>query len=211
LGGKNEIPGAFCLPCKRPYLLMMSLDVRDPRLNLSFPLGRKEGLLEGDGRELHDLPLLYCWSCGPCLDYRVNPEGGIDVLNHSKDASWPDSCWPYEPYPDNFPSRSLRLASMPSRAQSLISKRNAGKLSDSEKYSRKNQELLLIKHQIGGEPRIQQGNDLARGVLCKRRSPFLAAVAGETGSKQKFSSYGVQVLFFYCAPCQVVSALHDCD
>src|SRR5262245_10198011 len=156
LGGKNGIPGALCLPCKRPLLLMMSLDVRDRRLNLTLPRGRRERQFEGTPRDLHDIPLLYCWSCGPWLDYRVNPEGGVDVLNHSKEGSWPDSCWPYEPYPEEFPRKYLRLSPMSSRGQELIRRSNTRKLSDKERWAGKNQEFLKLKHQIGGEPLVQQ-------------------------------------------------------
>jgi hypothetical protein len=210
LGGKHDLAGAYCFPCKLPYLLMMSLDTRDPRLGLSFPHGRFEDPLHRQ-RPLHELPLLYCWSCGPCLDYRINPEGGIDPLNHSKEASWPYSCLPYEPYPKSFPKKHLRLTPMTSRTQELLRKRNAGTLDEAASTSEEDHRSLLLKHQIGGEPRFQQGFYGAKCALCGKPPPFLAAVAETTGSKKKFSPYGVQVLFFYCAPCQVVSTYHDCD
>lgn len=215
LGGKNDLPGAVCLPCNRPLLLMISLDVRDKRLGLELPRGRKEEPLEGKPRELYDIPLLYCWSCGPQLHYRLNPEGGVDVLNHAKDSCWPNSCWPFEPYPDSFPRKHLRLSRIGAATQELMRRKNSGKLSKETLFDKRLHSVLTLRHQIGGEPILQQSGGLSGFLscpLCDGKTPFIASVADETGSKETFhENSGLQVVFHYCIRCQVVYASHECD
>lgn len=213
LGGKSDLPGAVCHPCGRPLLLMMSLDVRDPRLNLKLPQGRRDEPLDGPERDLHDLPLLYCWSCGADLDYRLSPNGGIDVLNHTK-SRWPTSCLPYDPYPESFPRRDLRLVPIPPHVQRLIRKNNAKHL-DGVTLSPEARRYLRPALQVGGEPVFVQKLSLAGGwdcTLCGGDSPFLAAVADPPKYGKGFhdNSY-LQVVFHWRQVCQVLNAYHECD
>jgi hypothetical protein len=222
VGGKNDLPGAFCAPCKRPLLLMKSIDVRDSRLGLRLPQGRHERVIRRPGkhleRDLFDIPLLYCWSCGSLLYYRLNPEGGVDVLNHSKEQMdvLMDACLPYFPYPTSFPKKHLRLVPISTKAQRTIHEDNAGVLEDDGSASSVQlRPYLRPRHQVGGEPHFEQKSCLKGGrkcVLCRKDAPLLASVADETGSKLTFhgGSY-VQVIYHYCPHCQVVSGYHECD
>lgn len=230
VGGKNELQGAVCLPCKRPLLLMMSLDTRDPRLEIKLTQGRLEMRISEGGeigaaaqpytsrleeRTFHDVPLLYCWSCGDHLDYRLNPAGGVDVLDQSAFHNAPGLCLPYEPYPRSFPSKHIGLEAVPSHVQEIIRKQNAGTLDKEARWTPGVREALSLRHQIGGEPWFLQRDCLEgdwKCSLCRGDMPFLASVADETGSKKTFhhGAY-VQVVFHYCAACQVVNAYHECS
>jgi hypothetical protein len=184
---------------------MAALDTRDPRLGLRLKkTGRKN--------RIH-LPLLYCWSCGPWLSYRLNPVGGIDVLDNENRSP---GCYPYEPYPKSFPGRWVRLVPVAPEVQSLIRKKNEGKLKDDGSLPDEQRQYLIPRHQLGGQAYFQQGfslKDPCACVLCGKSSPFLAAIGNETGGGKTFygENFLLQTIFHYCAACQVVCGHHECD
>lgn len=227
-GGTQDLPGAVCLACDRRLFRMASLDTRDSRLGLKLPRGRQDRrfneLYYQDGKvksgespilwtKLHDLPLLYCWSCGSDLNYRLNPEGGVDVLGHSgmDDPESAGSCLPYEPYPESVASKPLRLKAVPAETQDLIRRENAGRLHEDGPNVRA---ALALRPQVGGEPRFLQKQCLKGGwtcELCRRKTPFLASITDFDGDKSLHGGAYVQVIFHYCEPCQVINAYHECD
>jgi hypothetical protein len=205
LGGKAELPGAFCLPCKRPLLLMAALDTRDPRLGLN--------LRKSDRKNRIHLPLLYCWSCGTWLSYRLNTVGGIDALDNENRGS---TCFPYEPYPKSFPARWVRLVPVAPEIQRLIRRSNEGKLKDNFSMPEERRQYLRPRHQLGGQAFFQQGlclKDGCRCTLCGKNSPFLASIGNETGGGKTFygANYLLQTVFHFCESCQVVCGHHECD
>ena len=231
IGGANKVHGAWCLPCQRPLLLVMTLDTRDPRLGLSLPRGRETLTLDFDPakpletdvgvKKSADLPLFYCWHCMPCLTYRLNPHGGVDVLDHDPftlqgdaHAAQEDGA-PYGDYPSSFMRRRVKLAPVPEQAQSLIHEGNSGTLTDKKKYDSRNGKWLRPRHQVGGEPFFSQGNFKdgdVRCALCGGEMPLIASVADDAGGRKHFAGDPfVHMLFHWCEPCQVVFASHECD
>jgi hypothetical protein len=196
LGGEQDLPGAFCTSCKLPFLLMMSLDVRDGRLGLQWSKGRGEATT---------IPLLYCWSCGDWLDYRLKADGSIERVGDQPDG-WAGSCFPYEPYPKSFPRAWIRLDPVPPETQQRLRKANTDELDGSPPAPR---------HQVGGEPRFVQRTCVEGGWACEvcgKDAPFLAVVGDDAGGGRQFhrNAY-LQVVFHYCQACQVVNAYHECD
>jgi len=196
---------------------MLSLDVRDSRLGLRLARGRnKSHYRDGkwDDQVFHDIPLLYCWSCGPWFSYRLNPKGGVDVLDHDYHEGWPGSCLPYEPYPESFPERPVTLIRITPKEQDLIRKNNQNKLPPSLRHEKETYPYRSPRHQVGGEPYFAQKSAM-KGVTCTlwdEPMPFLASVGDETGWKKTFHDGAwLQVLFHYCGSCQVVDAHHECD
>ncbi len=201
LGGTHKLRKADCPTCKRPFLLMMSLDVRDPKLGLQLP-----------GQQA--LPLLYCWSCGPNMDYQIQSDGRVKLIDPDEDG-WAGSCFPYEPYPKSFPRKSLRLEPVPSGIQDMIRKHNAGKLDDRGQVPEEWSRHLAPRHQVGGEAYFVQRNCVEGGwecASCGKDAPFLASVADEAGDGRRFHKNSfLQVVFHYCQDCRVVNAYHECD
>jgi hypothetical protein len=221
LCGPQDVPGAECMTCRRPLLLMLTLDLTDKRLKFITKPQRVELLLLGKGpevtpdfRTLTDLPLYYCWACGNPLTYRLNKGGGVDVLDHTR-LTMADFKPERPDYPQYLPARRLRLTPIPHDVQKLIHRSNQGELKGDEKYSGANSPYLRPRHQIGGEPYLVQGNasDSRQTCdLCDKDMPIVAVVGDECGRKGGFVGDAfVQVIFHCCDSCQVVVAMNECD
>lgn len=222
LGGRHEIPGGYCQSCRKPLLRMATIDMADKRLRFLQPQYFKNEIsIEPRGKRLTvqtphllEFPLLFCWTCEKAswFSYRLNHHLGVDVLNN--EPGEPKKGFPYKNYPVAFPERRVKLVPLPPKAQELIRLVNARKM-DEIGYKGPYREILVPRHQIGGEPYLVQGSKPDRDVrcsLCKRVIPLLAAIADDTGTAKGFTgnSY-VQVLFHYCVRCGVIEAYNECD
>lgn len=94
--GEHDIPGATCPNCKKALLRLLSLDVRDPRLEL-------------DGLARAFVHLLFCWTCPLSLGftYALGQDGGIALVDHATGAPTPD--FPWRDYPVHFAGSAVEL------------------------------------------------------------------------------------------------------
>lgn len=74
-------------------------------------------------------------------------------------------------------------------------------------------DICQPRHQIGGIPYlVQQEFDEMVCPICGRRMPFLAAIADEAPEGHSFTvNDHVQVLYYFCIDCYVISAIQRCD
>lgn len=202
IGGRNELPGAVCNghKCDRPFLRLLTLDLKDPKL--SFIPALKHG---------PSLPLLYCWPCGGEPTYRLDPSGRITVIGRSSTGREKD--FPYPDYPEAFPKRAASLVPVPAEIQLRIREANAGTIDPGLKFSRKLASHMEPHHHIGGAPYLVQG-DREPGPCpqCGEPMPVLASASSESGSERGFvDDPFTQVVFEYCSSCRIVSATHESD
>ncbi|BDI29279.1 hypothetical protein CCAX7_13300 [Capsulimonas corticalis] len=203
--GEHEIAGADCPNCQKPLLRFLTLDTSDERV----------GLTKLGGRKIH---CLFCWTCGIAQEpfsYQHHDDGSVSLIEYGDGE--PETDFPYEDYPIAFPGASVSLLAISSEAQKSIHSVNAGRTqitSWREKYP----DIFGCKHQVGGEPfLIQQNPDYekerdVRCPECKKRMPFLAAIADDCLDERGFTeNEGVQVLFHLCSACFIFFAFQQCD
>ncbi len=209
VGGPNEVPGAVCNGhgCNRPFIRLLTLDLRDPKLSF-IPSVTREG---GGGPAAQQFPLFYCWVCGGWPTYRLEPSGHVEIIGRS--STGPEEDFPYPDYPRDFPARRAVLKPVPPNVQRIIRQANAGTLESDLRFDSKYEPYLIPHHQVGGVPYLVQGvHECGSCPRCGGLMSVLATAASDSGGERPFVDNSfVQVVFEYCPPCQVVSATHECD
>jgi hypothetical protein len=197
--GPCTIRGAVCPNCSAPLLQFVNFDLRDPRLGLSTFRARH-------------LPLLFCWRCPLAQEpfaYRLLEDGGVDLI--ACGIGEPEIDFPYPDYPAAFPAAKFGLVPLTDAQQATVADLNAGAISDQKLVDG----LLLDvpRHQIGGEPYlVQPGMGAMVCPKCKVELPLLATIGDDTVDGRGFTGNDyVQVLYFLCANCSVVTAYQTCD
>jgi hypothetical protein len=109
VGGRAYHDGARCPACKRPWLLLLDLDARDPKLH------RDELPVFG---ELTRLPLYFCWTCSGAMAYRVTGRKQVRLVWRERERFQPD--WPYEDYPVAFERAAATLQPIPPAIEKLL-------------------------------------------------------------------------------------------
>ena len=94
--GAHDIPGATCPNCKKPLLRLLSLDSRDP-------------LLELDGLARPFVHLLFCWTCplSNGFTYGLGHDGRIALVDYATGS--PESTFPWHDYPVHFAGSAVAL------------------------------------------------------------------------------------------------------
>lgn len=193
--GTHNIPGAVCPNCKKPLLLLLTIDKNDIRLNLQNLPG-------------NFLPLLWCWTCNVAqkpMYYKISKKGHFEWLKYGDGGAEHD--FPYPDYPLSFPSTYVHLIPLTEEQETAIKSINRGEF-DCYDLSLDLQSLCSSPvHQIGGEPYLVQENpdyqhqDLQEWVtcpICHEIMPFLAAIGDKTVDRKGFTGNEyVQVLFHY--------------
>jgi hypothetical protein len=209
VGGPHDVSGAVCNGhgCNRPFIRLLTLDLRDPRL--SFMSGMKR---EAAGAVAsHQMPLFYCWVCGGQPTYRLERTGPVTVIGRS--STGPEKDFPYPEYPAQFPARRAVLSPIPSEIQKIVRESNAGTLDPDLRFDSKYESHLRPRHQVGGSPYFVQGNHECNDCpSCGSLMQVLASASADSGSEKPFiGDPFTQVVFEYCVPCQIVSASHHSD
>lgn len=197
--GTPVVSGADCPNCDRPLLQLLALDSADARLELAawrHPW----------------IPLLFCWRCNVAQQpfvYRV--EGAaIALLNFGRQGV--ESDFPYESYPIAFPAAAVRLEPVPAEHVAIVAGWNRG--DDMDWNSPEHTSLVDPRHQIGGRPRLVQGEDRAipRCPACRRPMRLLATIADDCLDPRGFTgNCGVQVIYHCCADCSILHCTQECD
>ena len=203
LGGSHS--SSQCPNCQwKPLLQLMSLDLRDPRLEL-------------ESAGLERLPLLFCWTCGQHkITYSLNSAGECKLLEFQKTE--PVGDFPYRRnYPVAFePTLFLAVDSDSAGCRACDPEKAAINDGSEDEWGELGSYLKLDypRHQIGGLPYLVQHNTEDRHLCagCGKLAPFLATVSDEAGYKMQFvrNSF-VQVVAHFCSTCRVVIAYQQCD
>jgi hypothetical protein len=203
--GKHDLPGAVSPNTGRPLIQVLSLDLSDPRLELtSAPVPR--------------LPLLMSFTCGIIADapflYRVFGDR-VEILRHGTRDQGPD--FPYPDYPDYFAPQRMMLSPVPAHIREAI---EWGELSQSEdeaeyqKYEPILNGLWLRSdlRQVGGVPLGVQLISTWDCPHCTARMPIVAAISDDCTDPRGFThNIGSQAVFAYCPHCSIVGAVVECD
>jgi len=203
--GEHSIAGAWCPHCDKPLLRVLSLDARDPALNL-------------DAEQMPFVHLLYCWTCSiPYgeFSYRCRPDGSVELLKvplRMPDVELgPDV---YEGYTGRFPLSHVSLEPLEQSLHDALAKHWA-----STEAVDSVEEGFEPIHQVGGYPFLYNPFAL-RCPVCLEWMAMLASFCDDaTGNKtyqpDRMSSFvdncGVQMFFQCCRKCATVSAAHSCD
>jgi hypothetical protein len=200
--GPHDVAGSQCPNCDRPLLRFLALDTRDSRLGLGqVPFST--------------LPLFYCWRCPvsqEMFSYRVLDDGAIGLLVYGRGA--PEDDWPYSEYPKFFPEAPARLVEVTEEVQDIYKHLNATGEFEEWGLTERNPELLLPRHQYGGEPlHMQQDPEYCvRCPDCAEPMPFTASIGADCLDERGLvTSEAVQVIYHYCPACRVVSAFQQTD
>jgi hypothetical protein len=187
--GEAGALGALCSSCARPLVQLLSLDTRDPLLETSLP-------------GLPRIPLLFCWGCRSdrgASFYALTSERAVPLRRARRPRS-PE--WPYADYPSGFPTAPARLVPLPKEVQTHLRGLNRRPfISVADEDSRR------PRHQVGGEPLLLAPWRTLTCPRCRRRMPFLAAIADENLDARGFSGNPLaQVLFHLCRACRTLGA-----
>ncbi len=196
--GPHNIPGAYCDNCDAPLHRLLSLDVRDPILNLpSLPFPW--------------LHLLLCPSCGggsPDYSYAIREDDSIVPL--ARDHGGGQS--PYDDYPLYFPARSVSFIPVTPTEQEIIWEFNQRGDNYDLLCDLYQDTLGEIRHQFAGEPFLIQLTQNPPCPLCGKTMPFVVAVADDIAPSPGFlDNCGIQMLFYLCPACAVISSIIECD
>lgn len=200
--GICPIPADPCLNCEKPLLHFLSLDTHDPRLQLT-------------GAPHRYLPLLFCWTCEPSAPFVYRVRAAHVSLLDSPLGARTDG-WPYDDYPEVFPSHTVGLTPVPSDYQELIRQVVHADVIP----PREQQSVYDAKHQIGGEAFLWQPvDDTLRCHSCGGEMPFFATICDNASGPETTRNYtpafanncGVQIVYQLCRECWVVAAYQICD
>jgi len=199
MGGVQSLPGAVSPNSGLPLLLVLTLDTMDPRLAIGrSPLDR--------------VHLLYSWTCAISdgeFSYRESKQA-VEIIEYTKGGVHSD--FPYEGYPVAFAPFAAELQQVAMSDQIIIKKMNRRE-DDPIALEEQFPNLAVPRTQIGGEPRLLQWPLPPRLCpVCRDSMPMLAAVGNTNGTPRGlFGNDFVQLLFYYCIACAVVTAINLTD
>jgi len=157
------------------------------------------------------LPLVYGWKCAIHLDdfsYQVL-ESHLKLLAYGKGAVDVDD-FPYRGYPIIFREQRFDARDMTPGEAAQRSTLNAMALRD-ERVDVDSSLWVASRpsHQFGGEPYLLNPFDAeATCPLCGGDMPVFASVSDESGDPEHpfFGNAFVQLVYFLCASCRVLTA-----
>ncbi|WP_211443996.1 hypothetical protein [Collimonas humicola] len=168
------------------------------------------------GWTLPEMHFLYSWKCKiheGDFSYRyVN--GEIEIVEFCKGTDDYDD-FPYENYPPFFEQVRLSLQRIEKEDQSIILKLNEVDCEPNFKFNdtRANQ-LSVPTHQFGGVPYLHFSSAHRKDcVICGHEIPVVASIGNNSYSNNEgFSGNDfVQVVYWACSSCNVLSASNFCD
>lgn len=184
--------------------------------NNGFPL-TQHVLLAADVQCVRDagwsgpMPLLYAWKCAIHLEdfaYQVL-DGRLNLLAYGQGVVDVDD-FPYPDYPVVFKDQRFEAREVTLSEAAQWSTLNAMTLRDEQiDPDSPLWDLAKPRHQFGGKPYLLNPADAeATCPLCGTAMPIFATVADESGIPEQpfFGNEYVQLVYFLCAPCRVLTA-----
>jgi hypothetical protein len=168
------------------------------------------------GWERDEIHFLYSWKCKIHEDdfsYRYT-NAGIEVIEFCEGVDDYDG-FPYDDYPIFFPEARVRLLRIQGNDQSIILQLNSSNCDPEFKFGNpRGRQLSIPTHQFGGVPYLVDSS--AEGkicAICGNEMPLVASVGNKSFSPNEgFSGNDfVQILYWTCSSCGVVSARNFCD
>lgn len=168
------------------------------------------------GWELPEVHFLYSWKCKiheGDFSYRyINNRLEIIEFCAGTDDS---EGFPYDDYPILFDEVSVGLKKIPKEDQAIILELNSPNCDPDLKFNNARADKLSIPtHQFGGEPYLVNPEAAGKNCpVCGREMLEVASIGNDSYSENcGFSGNDfVQVLYWACAPCRVISARNFCD
>ena len=199
--GEHDVAGAWCPNCNKPLLRFLALDTSDFRLSLSRV-------------SLRMLSLFYCWTCtvsNGLFVYQIRSDTDVQILQYTKGSMQSD--FPYEDYPVAFPEAACALVPITADEQSMLRDLNSGS-DDIYKIEDTRHDLVMPRHQIGGEPLLLQEDsaESPQCPVCSSPMPFFAQIGDRCLDARGLVGYEyVQVMYYLCRGCCVLTAFNGAD
>lgn len=197
--GEHNVSGADCPNCNKKLLRLFSFDAHEfPVDRLSFPFST--------------VGLFFCWTCNISQGdfyYKYLDDDEIKILQYEKDGVVTD--FPYELYPEYFPESHIEFVEIDENVQQAVSKLNLG-VEDEINFDKQMRDLIVPKHQFGGEPYLIQPDEIKKCPECLDEMSFLVAVGDDCLDDRGFTGNDfVQTIFKYCPKCFAFCAYQRCD
>lgn len=198
--GNHKIIGADCPNCKKKLLRFLSIDMRDPSIEI-------------DGYNCSFLHLLYCWTCNISQEvffYKLLKDNEVKVIKYGIGGA--TNYFPYQNYPSFFPKSFGQFKPLSIDQQNIIKCVNSGKI-DEYDLSFDDAKMCMPDHQIGGEPYlIQKEFQYIKCVECGSYMMLLGTICDKCWDQRGFTGNNfVQVIFYFCSHCMQIAAIQHCD
>jgi hypothetical protein len=125
------------------------------------------------------------------------------------------SGFPYENYPESFPEIRLSLKELTSEEQSVIAQLNQE--NEMSIFDNPNPEFIRLSipaHQFGGVPFLLSPESSNKNCpVCYQNMVLIATIGNESYSNNEGLSGNdfVQIIYWACLTCKVISAKNFCD
>lgn len=159
-----------------------------------------------------DIHFLYSWTCGICesdFSYQY-VDGGLKVLEFGSGNEGFDG-FPYEDYPLLFDPVSFALKKISEADRLVILELNKEECTSEYRFStRRIEQLSVPTHQFGGVPYLFAPGFAKDCVVCGQEMPVVASIGnGSYSTVEGFCGNDfVQIVYWACIECKVVSALN---
>jgi hypothetical protein len=204
LGGKSALTGSVCPNCQDGLTRFFSLDLSDKRLQLDY-------------LNLDRLEILYCWPCQlsqVAFSYQPTSDGTVNMLEVGEGPPVKD--FPYPDYPRWFKERNVRLVDM--QEELHLAKQQFAYLFENDRPEIRRRWDILAQdqiettiHQFGGVPFLYD-YEVPNCLRCSKEMTFLCTVEDNTWGEQGFvGAECVQVVYFICLGCTIITARNECD
>ncbi|WP_155617095.1 hypothetical protein [Xanthomonas translucens] len=203
IGGRCPLPGAVSPNTGAP--LTQFARVVQSRDGFAVP-----------GFDEPELHLLYSWKCDihkGDFSYRyIN--GSIEVVEYTTGSDDYED-FPYPNYPEVFNEVSVGIRRLSDEEMAVIERLNAPDVDGEYKFSGALPSMLSVpQHQFGGVPYLLDTERVRKDCpVCKKEMTVIASVGNKNYSTDEgfVGNDFVQILYFSCSSCKVVSALNFSD
>jgi hypothetical protein len=200
IGGRCSLPGAVSPNTGLALTQFARINLSSE--NYSIP-----------GWSMSEIHFLYSWKCKiheGKFSYRYKDDD-LEVIEFCKGNDDYDG-FPYDHYPILFDEVRLRLRLLTKEEQSMIALLNGPDCPPGLKHDDSLADRLSIPaHQFGGVPYLVDPVASEKDcVVCGKNMPVVASIGNKSYSENEGLSGNefVQILYWACASCRVVSALN---